>query len=204
MVLNHFFTTDQHYGTPSLQKSSNLRTHATSRNISLNGAFRVNVTRSSCNDTNDILPSTRNSSHYFNRCYLLQYLCPIFIHLSLPGTPGTSLHVLVSFPRSRTYHGHMPDLLPHCEFHVNLKFFLIIHIYKYMHVFILSKLKWQSVSSILFLNSCVYFNKFCWANSLYMLDLWCIIYAQFSSQFLDMYLFFHIRTLTSSREDLFF
>ena len=81
MVLNHFVTSDQNYGMPSLQKSSNLKTYTTLRKISRIGAFRVNVTScSSYNDTCDILPSIRNLLYYF-----IGFLCRI-IYVQLSST----------------------------------------------------------------------------------------------------------------------
>ena len=77
-VRHHFVTTDQNYGTPSPQRSSNLKIYSTLRKISRIGAFRVNVTCSSYNNTCDILPSIRNLLYY-----CIGFICrSIYVQLS--------------------------------------------------------------------------------------------------------------------------
>ena len=64
-VFSYFVSSDRDCGMPFQQRSSSLKRYTTLRKISLNGAFRVNLTSSSYNDTHHILLSTRNLSYYF-------------------------------------------------------------------------------------------------------------------------------------------
>ena len=131
------------------------------KKIRLIGVYRVSVMCSLHNDIHYVYIHMKSIALFY-RFYLQQCL-------SLPGTATTRLYVVVSL--SRPWGPYPTD--PHCKFHVNLYFFVLcISLYKHI-VFSCYQLSNSCLSSILFLNRCVYVwihVSFIEPFSLYMFD----------------------------------
>ena len=156
-------------GTPSKQRSSNLKTYTILKKISLNGVFRVNVTCSSYSDTYGILPSTRNLSHYF-----IGFFCSsIYIQLLYTRLCQVLLEQVCMCSCPSPDHGPTMVMCP-----------------TYFHT-----AKCMSICSFSFyINICIsYFHVIKDKMAVvihYMLNSWCIIYAQFYFWFFDVFPFF--------------